>query len=191
MATGPTANPTPASPPPRNNAVWWILGILGGGLVVLLCFGVMFGTYVARRIHVSEAGKKVEISTPVGSLQVNPGPSRETGLPVYPGATADSSEGANVEFAPAVGERVGVAAAKYFSSDSLEKVSDWYAERLGSEFTREKPGRRIHRIQGVNAGNADVAFISDNGEQMRIVALKRKDDGVEVSLARVGKQEAQ
>lgn len=192
MATNPATTPIAPVPPPRNNAVWWILGIIGGGLVVLLILATTFGLFIARNLHLNDTGKNVQISTPVGQIQVNKGAAQETGLPLYPGATETrSGESANVEFIPVEGERLGVAAAKYFTTDPLEKVAAWYTARLGSEFTREASGRRTHRIHGVDVGDADVAFIDDKNDSVRLVALKNLAGGVEIDLARFGKHEAQ
>ena len=190
----PTPSPSavpPPSPASRNTAIWWILGILGGGVVILALCGLVFTAYIARQVHIKEAGKNVEISTPVGQIQVNQGGPHDTGLPIYPGASALESDGANIQITPAEGTGVGVAAAKYSTSDSLDKVAAWYSGHLGPDFTREAPGRGVYRTPGVNAGDTDVAFVSKNGDRVRVVGLKKKPGGVEIDLARVGQQEVQ
>ncbi len=195
MSSPGSPSPSPSAVPPpspsQNTAIWWVLGILGGGVVILALCGLIFTAYVARQVRVKEAGKRVEISTPAGQIRVNQGGAQDTGLPVYPGARTLESNGANIEIMPVEGARVGVAASKYFTADPLDKVAGWYAERLGPGFSREAPGRKTRRIQGVDAGSADVAFISDNGDLVRIVSLKKRADGVEIGLARIGKQEVQ
>ncbi len=196
MSSPASSSPSPSAVPPpspasQNTAIWWVLGILGGGVVILALCGLVFTAYVARQVRVKEAGKKVEISTPVGQIQVNKEGSHDTGLPIYPGAKTLESDGANIEITPAEGARVGLAAAKYLTSDPLDKVTAWYSQRLGPDFSREAPGRSTHCIQGVDASNADVAFISDNGDLVRVVSLKKRSDGVEIGLVRVGKQETQ
>lgn len=189
------ASPSPSAVPPpspsQNTAIWWVLGILGGGVVILALCGLIFTAYVARQVRVKEAGKRVEISTPVGRIQVNKEGSHDTGLPIYPGARALESNGANIEIMPVDGARVGVAASKYLTADPLDKVAAWYAERLGPSFSREASGRKTRYIKGVDASNADIAFISDSGDLVRVVSLKKRPDGVEIGLARIGKQEAQ
>ena len=181
----------PPSSRSQNNAIWWILGILGGGVVVLALCGLLFAAYIARQVHIKEAGKNVEISTPVGQIQVNKGGAHDTGLPIYPGAKTFESDGANIEITPVEGTQVGVAAAKYFTSDPLDKVTAWYRERLGPEFSREAPGRGARPFPHVDASDADVAFVSEKGDRVRVVGLKKRPGGVEIDLARVGQQEVQ
>jgi hypothetical protein len=183
-------NPVPP-PPPRSNAILWILGILGAGAVIIVLIGLATAFYVAHHVRATSSGSRVEITTPVGQIKVNEGASHDTGLPVYPGASEMPTEGANLEIVPAGGPHVGVAAAQFFTTDPLDKVVAWYAEQLGPGFSREAPGRRMRRMQTVSAGDADVAYVSDNGDLIRLVALKKKASGVEIGLARFGKQEVQ
>lgn len=186
MATDPVPQP-----PPKSNAVWWILGIIGAGAVLIAFIGMATALYIARHVKESRSGSKVEISTPVGQIKVNQSSSHDTGLPVYPGVSEMPTEGANVEIEPPGGAHVGIAAARFFTPDPLDKVAAWYAEKLGPGFTREAPGQSMHRIQSVSAGDADVAYISENGDLIRLVSLKKKASGVEIGLARFGKQEVQ
>lgn len=132
--------PIPVAPqPPRksNNTVWWILGILGGGFAILILLGLIVAAIFIRNVRVNEASKKMEIETPVGSLKVKSGDERTTGLPIYPGSTPEKSDNANIQVSLPQGQSVGVAAEKYLTQDDLEKVTTWYAKRLGSGFRRE------------------------------------------------------
>jgi hypothetical protein len=185
--------PPAAIPPPRrpNNAVWWILGIVAGGILVMIFFGLSLAGLFIHNLHVHDEGKQVEIQTPVGGLKVNGDAPHASGLPVYPDTKSSSDNGnANVEFSAGdVG--VGIAVEKYTSRDSLDKVTAWYAQRLGPSFRREKPGDRTV-VHGVDATNdADVAFVDDHGDGVRVVALTRKDDEIEIVLVHAGKKEAQ
>jgi hypothetical protein len=186
--------PIPAAPqPPRkpNNAVWWILGILGGGFAILILLGLVVAALFIRHVRVNEAGKKVEIETPVGSLKVKSGDERSTGLPVYPGAAPEKSDNANIQISLPQGQSVGVATEKYLTQDELGKVTAWYAQRLGSNFRREEHGYVAHSSVHMEVDDADVAFVSETSEGSRVVALKQKDAGVEISLVRAGKREVQ
>jgi hypothetical protein len=187
----------PAPTPPRkpNNAVWWILGIVGGGIVILIFFGLLLAGLFVRHLHVDENGKKVEIETPVGAVRVNAGENvHETGLPVYPGAQAAADEGANVDLESPQGAGLAIAAEKYSTADDLDKVSAWYAQKLGPGYRREEHGFRIPHGRVGASSDADVAFVNDDGKRdngARIVALTRKYGGVEIELVRVGKKEVQ
>jgi hypothetical protein len=186
--------PVPAAPqPPRrsNNVVWVILAILGGGFAILILLGLVVAAIFIRHVRVDEAGKKVEIETPVGSLKVKAGDERSTGLPIYPGATPDKSDNAKIQVSLPQGQSVGVAAEKYLTQDDLEKVTAWYAHRLGSNFRREDHESAARRHVHTEVHDADVAFTSETSEGTRVVALKKTDADVEISLLRAGKREIQ
>lgn len=189
-----SAAPVPPSPQQRQNtALWWVLGILGAGIVVLVLAGVIVTAYVARQVRIHGAGKRVEIETPVGELKVNRAGMHDSGLPIYPGAVSSESSGGTASFSTTDDEHVGISAEHLRSNDPLEKVQAWYRNRLGPEFRQEgpdekgRPGRNAH----VEVGEHDLAFVNDTGEGARIVALKRVEGGTEIDLLRVGKQEVQ
>src|ERR1700688_4808333 len=87
----------PAAIPPQlqrrsNNAVWWILGIVDGGIVVMVLFGLALAGLFIRNLRFHNQGNNVEIQTPVGAIKVNKDVPRATGLPVYPGATSGAQD---------------------------------------------------------------------------------------------------
>ncbi len=184
----------PAAPPPgSNNAVWWILGIIGGGIVLMGILGLVVAGMFLRRVNIHDAGNRVEIQTPVGEIKVNGDEMHPTGLPVYPGATksGDSKGGsADISFG---GEGVGLAVEAYDSPDSLDKVKDWYRQRLASSFRLEtgKDERAALDRAHFDVNDQDLAFVDDHGDGARLVALKKNDGGVKITLLRVGKREAQ
>src|SRR6266849_9746774 len=105
-------NPVPP-PPPRSNAILWILGILGAGAVIIVLIGLATAFYVAHHVRATSSGSRVEITTPVGQINLNQSSSHDTGLPVYPGGSEMPTEGANVEIKPPGGAHVGIAAARF------------------------------------------------------------------------------
>lgn len=81
-------------------------------------------------------GKNVQIDTPVARLHVSEGAdASETGLPVYPGARVSDEDNdqnhqnANVNIATGF-FGLKVVAVKYESDDSVEKVKDYYRQKL-------------------------------------------------------------
>jgi hypothetical protein len=185
----------PVVPPPARRdsttAIWWILGIVGGGIVVMVLFGLVFAGFVVRHSHVNDQGKDVDIQTPVGEIKVNQNPNHASGLPIYPGATPSTADNhANVQLSS--GEAgLGVAVENYSTTDPLDKVAAWYSQRLGSSFTRGKKGDEV-KVQGMDiTTDSDVTFNDNHGDGTRTVSLTRKDDGVDITLVRVGKREAQ
>lgn len=185
-----------ASPPPapqrKSNVLWWILGVLVAAVVLFGLGAFLAVTYVARSVKVEQSGDRVEISTPVGSLRASKDKTADPGLPVFPGATV-SDTGGSVELAGPDNESVAIVASKYNTTDNIEKVDAWYAEKLGSDFKREGPGitTRKKEIVGIHVESGDIAFISEKEGLVRIVALKKRFNGVEIGLVRIGKNEAQ
>ena len=182
---------TPTPQQKNNQVIWWIVGIVGGGIALLVILGVMVAAVVMRHVHMREKGDKVEIETPVGSIRVNSDDSHPTGLPVYPGAKRIKSNAANVELSSKDGQALGVGVERFTTSDNLEKVSAWYVQKLGPAYHQEKLGHETHYVHGTDDGNADIVYVNDSGDGARVVSLTTKPPRVEISLLRVGKKEVQ
>lgn len=181
----------PAPQQKNNQVIWWIVGIIGGGIALLVVLGLVVAGVVMRHVNLREKGDKVEIETPVGSIRVNSDNAHPTGLPIYPGATRIKSDAANVELTAKNGQALGVGVENYTTSDNLEKVSAWYLQKLGPAYHREKPGHGTHYVHGTDDEKADVVYVNDSGDGARVVALTAKSPGVEISLVRAGKKEVQ
>lgn len=206
MATVPPV-PPPLNPPPQqyqqpqfqqpprksSNAIWWVLGIIGGCIVLVMIAGLIVVSALVHRVHVNTANNKVEIETPVGNLKMNQDNEHATGLPLYPGALPEKSQGANFEVS-ANGKSAGLAVEKYSSDDPRETVQAWYTTRLGPDFKLQvsTPGDN-DQIPGVpvKVNSTDVAFVNDRGDGAKVVTLAKRGDGTEITLVRVGKKEAQ
>jgi len=185
---------TPPVPTPERKSTWvvWLLGLLAAGLVVLVGGALLLSVYVARQVEIQRAGNQVEIRTPVGEVKVSKSEQAHAGLPVYPGATL-LDPAAQVEVMASAEESVSVVAARYRTTDPIEKVDDWYREHLGSEFVREGPGvmDRKKKVFGIQVKSDDVAFISEKDDVLRVVALERKLAAVEIALVRIGHDQPQ
>ncbi len=200
MAASPVPPPRPPLPPQppaaqKSNAIWWVLGVVGACILLVIIGGLLVVAALVHRMHVNTANNRVEIQTPLGNLKVNQDSEHTTGLPVYPGATLEKSQGVNFDVS-ANGKSAGLAVEKYTSEDSPDKVQEWYAKRLGADFkmTVAKPGESGHeQIPGVpiNVDTTDVAFVSEHSQGSRVVALGHRGDGTEITLVRVGKNEPQ
>jgi hypothetical protein len=106
----------PIPPQRSNNAIGWILGIVGGGIVLLILSALTLTTLIIRHVNVKDTVTNVDIETPVGEIEVNKGGFRATGLPVYPGATATDQKSASVEIS-ANNTGVGIATESYETND--------------------------------------------------------------------------
>jgi hypothetical protein len=156
----------------------------------MVVFGVALAGLLVHNLHIRNKGQNVEIQTPVGGIKVNSDATHATSLPIYPGSTSVDSHNTNLEVSSG-DAGFGIAVEKYSTADELDKVSGWYAQRLGPSFRREKQGSHT-KIQGVEANSdADVAFVDDHGDGARVVALTRKSERVEIALVRVGVKQAQ
>jgi hypothetical protein len=181
----------PAPQQKNNQVIWWIVGIIGGGIALLVVLGLVVAGVLVRHVNVKENGDKVEIETSVGSIRVHSDESHPTGLPIYPGATRIKSNGANVELSSKDGDALGVGVEIYSTSDHLDKVSAWYVQKLGSAYHRQKPGHGSHTIHGTDSESADIVYVNEGRDGARVVALTAKSPGVEIALLRAAQKEVQ
>jgi hypothetical protein len=87
-----------------------------------------------------------------------------------------------------------VSGANYTTTDSMEKVDDWYRGRLDKDFQREGPGPTSLVVKGttVQIENGEIAYISQAGPAVQIISLKhRADGGTKIDVVRMGRSEAQ
>lgn len=194
MSTSPVQPPMyrPAQPPRRNNAVWWILGIVAAGIIVMFLFGVTLAGLFIHHLKVHNSGDKVDIQTPVGALSVDKAGRRATGLEVYPGASASSdNKSASVNLS-ANDTAVGIATEQYETKDPIDFVRAWYKKRLGPEFRLETNHDDMDHANGhAIIHDNDVAFVDDHHNGVRVVALKKISEGTQITLVRVGTKDTQ
>jgi hypothetical protein len=194
MSTGPAQPPMyqPAQPPRRNNAIWWILGIIAAAIIVMFLFGVTLAGLFIHHLRVHNSGDKVDIQTAVGSLSVDKAGPHATGLEVYPGSSPSSdNKGASVNLS-ANDTAVGIATEQYQTKDPIDFVQAWYKKRLGPEFRLETNHDNTDHSSGHAIINEnDVAFVDDHHNGVRVVALKKISEGTEITLVRVGTKETQ
>jgi hypothetical protein len=180
-------------PPPRKNVMMWVLVGIGVLFVCMMFAGLMI-LHSLRGVNLSVGrnGQGVEIKVP-GGMTIRAGEGAHTGLPVYPGAATQSKSG-GVEITSANGTQSGVSGETYVTSDSIEKVDDWYRGRLDKDFQREGPGPTSLKVKGttVQIETGEIAYISEAGPAVQIVSLKHGvDGGTKIDLARMGRSEAQ
>ena len=188
---GPADQRKPA--PEKSSSIWlWIIGLVVAGTLIL-GLGALFVTrFLMQRIAISRAGESVEINTPVGSVKATQDETANPGLPIYPDAKL-AQAGGSVELSAPDEEAVNLISAHYRTIDPIEKVDAWYREQLSADFRREGPGvmNKKKNINGILVRSNDIAFISEKGDLVRVVALQKSSNGVEIALLRVGKPEAQ
>ena len=143
-------------------------------------------------LSIGSNGKGVEIKVP-GGMTIHAGETADTGLPVYPGASAQGKAG-GVQFTSSNGTQSGVSGEDYTTQDSMEQVDEWYRGRLDKDFQREGPGATELVVKGmtVHIESGEIAYISQSRPAVEIVSLKHAlGGGTKIDLARIGRNEAQ
>ena len=184
--------PLPQGPPsPPNRALWWVLGVILGLLLLIIGGGFYLAMHLVHNVTV-KGPNQVEVSTAAGNLSVNKTTRNDTGLPVYPGA-ALQPEGASIQFEPLHEEGgLGLAVASYLTPDSLDQVAAWYRKSLDPSF-QERRGKETATINlhGADLGHADLAFVSKQEDRLRVVALKHLGNQTRIALVLMGKRQPQ
>ncbi len=182
--------PEPEKVEGKGSLLWWVLGLLVTGIAILGLGTVIVWRIVAPQVEIVRTSAGVEVKTPAGSLKASEGD--DTGLPKYPGAEI-TEPGTTVEIESPAEDNLAVTVAKYTSKDELDKVDDWYKERLGPEFDREGSGKmeRKRVIYGTEVSSSDVAFFQDREHLLQAVILRRKGSVTEIVLLRAGEPATQ
>ncbi len=183
-----SATPNPPRPPvppqpPRSGSHIVAIALLVLLLIVIvsaitLWTGLrMLSRTVQVRVDEGAGGKKeVSIKTPVGSLEVGQGVDEaRLGLPIYPGARRLKEEGATVNLDLPGETNVRVVVGKFETPDPLEKVRDFYKQRLGDEVTK-------YRDRGPDGKT--VFEIKHTGRE-KVVALVSTPSGTRIELVQV------
>ena len=192
MATSPQPARPPAPPQPPGSHSHFIaiallllaLIVVAGGIAVWAGLRILSN---AVHVQVEQGGggkKDVSIKTPLGSLEVKQEVNEASlGLPIYPGAThvkEHDSGTVNIDIADEA--KVRILAAKFETSDPVEKVRAFYHDRLGDQVTKftEKDGE------------GKTVFEIKHDKQDKVVALKSSGDKTVIELVRVseGRPEA-
>ena len=168
----------------RNSERGGILGALlitGAVVVCLMCVGAIV---IARSVHVStnvrsNGGNDVSIDVLGNHLEVRAhekGASAFKDVPIYPGAHSSEHHGGDavVQFSNKDGDKAfSVAASEVITSDSADKVVDWYRGQLPN-----------YTIVKKSFGN--VEFEMKNGGYKRVVGIHQEGDGTHIGVASVG-----
>lgn len=189
MGAAPPPSMPPKQPPDRNMV--WAAVLIVGFIIAAAFFMVWLGLRIlSRGVHVKVTentpnSKVVTIKTPVGNLKV----AREKdisdlqlGLPIYPGATRErvgsGNDSVSITFNLPSEVNLRVAVARFDTSDPMEKVRDFYKQRLGGEVTS------ITRT----TSSGKTVFEIQYGDQEKVVKLTPRDGGTHIELVRFFKE---
>ena len=168
-------------------------GVLAGVLVAILILAAlavlgvfMAGMYLADNIHVEKRknakGETVQVETPIGTMRVQQYQKLDPkliGVPVYPGAVREDSNGAaSFDFSfDSAHKEFTVLAAEYSTNDSVEKVREYYHRELPHWMISE-------RLRG----GVKMEYTEDGYK--RIIVIHEQDGQTRVGLATVGEPAA-
>jgi len=163
-------------------------GALAGIMLVVLILGVLgiaavvsTGLYVAQHVRVTERARHggTTVETPFGSVRVRENGGldpKHMGVPIYPGAVRVNDSRALASLHLDFGhthKAFSVAAAAYRTSDSLDRVADFYRGELPHWLISEK-----------NNGGLELSFT--RGGYKRFVAIYDDDGETRIALASMG-----
>ena len=188
MSTSPQPPRPPVPPqPPRSGSNIVAIALLVLALIVLVSgiavwTGLRFLSHNLR-MQVEERGggnKEVSINTPVGSIEVHHDVTEDSlGLPIYPGATrVKDKDSAAVNLGFGGEASVQVLAAKFETSDSLERVKAFYKEHLGSEVTKfTDQGSEGKTTFEIRTHNLEKVVALEGGGSRTLIKLVRVSFG--------------
>ena len=154
-------------------------GALAGIMLMVLVLGalgiaalVTTGLYVADHVSVTETSARGEttVETPFGTVRVRENSRldpKHMGVPIYPGAVRqdDSRKLASFHFDFGdVHKTFALSAAEYRTSDSVERVTDFYREQLPHWLFSQKEDGGIQLSFTKHGYKRLVAIYEDGGE---------------------------
>lgn len=173
-----TAQPIAPGPPPKGgSSALKIILIVVGVIVLIAVLGmVTCGVVVHRAMknaRVSQKGDNVKVETPFGSMETSSDPERTTeelGVDIYPGAQVQKAGTASVTFGS-----FHTVTANFESSDSVEKVCDFYRQKFPNAQVSSSDQTHCSIVSG-DKGNSTTITAQPNGDGSRftIVAMTRK-----------------
>jgi len=174
-----TAQPiAPAPPPSKGSSSTLKIVLIIVGVIVLIGFlGVatigIIGYRIAKNSHVNQKGDNVKVETPFGSMETSTDPDKtaeELGIDIYPGAQVQKAGTASVTFGS-----IHTVTANFESSDSVDRVCDFYKQKFPSAQVASSDQARCSIISG-DKGNSTTITVQPSGDGSRfsIVTLTKK-----------------
>jgi hypothetical protein len=164
---------------PQNNRRG---GVLAGVILMVLMVGVLgvvalvtTGLYVADNLRVTEsgAGGETTVETPFGTVRVRDNDRldpQHLGVPIYPGAVRQrhchSLASLHLDFGD-IHKAFAVSAAEYRTSDSVDRVTDFYRDQLPHWLISQKENGCLH-LSFTKHGYKRFVAISEDGGETRI-----------------------
>jgi hypothetical protein len=193
MATPPTPLPRmspemPGLPPPakKQNILIWILSGCGTVLVLLIIVAVLaFHSFMKNNVHIGQNG---EVDIKMGGVSMHTGKAPDVGLPIYPVVDLPHAMGMEATLPTRKFGTQSVSQAIYSSTDSVQKVDDWYHQNLGPEFIR-LDGGKSQAVLGDNAfplptDLGAISYTTKRGETRYAVTIHSILGNTQIKLMR-------
>jgi hypothetical protein len=150
-----------------------ILVIIGLGILGLAGLGFVAHRFLAGNIHVSQDGNHVKVDTPFGTTETSQDPeqiAKDLGVEIYPGAQVQKNGAATATFGS-----VRTLAASFESSDSPDKVCDFYKSRFANSLVR-------------TTGSNHCSIISNDPKNMITINIEADGDNTKLQITSVSKK---
>jgi hypothetical protein len=143
--------------------------LLGALATLLLVVGVL---RFAQQVEVSERGGKVTVRTPTGAVTVGQAPritEAQLGIPIYPGAE-QLEGGVSLE-----GQKGGMETYVFKTNNSVQQVSDFYKQRIGSQADKLVISDEGSLITVKNHAGSDymIALGADDSDDKTVITITR------------------
>lgn len=143
-APAPRAAATPAATPKGGSSALKIVLIVVAVIVAIGIIGIatvgFIGYRIARSSRVTQQGNNVKVETPFGTVESSSDPARvaqDLGVDVYPGAQVQKQGASSATFGG-----VHTVAARFESSDPVDKVCSFYKSRFPSAMVNSSDQNR-------------------------------------------------
>jgi len=175
-----------------SKSLFFMMAAMFCGFGILLGGGLLMASRVIHSLQIRAEGDKTTVRTPLGDYRVEKAQEVGPGLPVYPQASLVIPGGGPVHL-PANDNQPQVVASTYHTNSSPEYVANWYLGHLSPEFVRQDPGPKNlpEAFHESRITEADVIFVGERGDQVRLVCLTAEDLGTKITLLRSSKQRSQ
>jgi len=173
------AQPIAPGPPPSkggSSALKIILIIVGVFVFICILGMVTCGVVlhrIAKNAKYSRKGDNVKVETPFGNIDTTNDPQKvaeELGVDIYPGAQVLKEGTAAVSFGS-----FRTVTAMFDSSDSVEKVCDFYREKFPGANITSSDQNRCSIVSGDKVNSTTIAVEPNgDGSRLKIVRFTKK-----------------
>jgi hypothetical protein len=180
-APGATLSPLPPAPPASTGGGTSTLKIILLIIAIIVGLGILsvgafsFFVYrVAKSARVSHDGQHVKVETPFGNMETSKDPeqaAKDLGVDIYPGAQAQKTGNASMTFG-----NMHTVTASFQSSDSADKICDFYKSRLPNATSTSAQNR------------CNVIFSDQQNNHMITVNVQSDGDTSKIQIASVTKK---